>query len=202
MSPTAARKSPPRRRPGRPRSAQADQAIVAATLQLLMEDGYRGLRMEAVVARSGVGKATLYRRFGSKAELVASVVRHLNQDLRAPDTGSVRGDYVAISEAVLAAMRTTGAAVFLPRLLAESASDPELHAIFYENLVGPRRAALREVIERGLARGELREDLDVDLVIDILTGPHIYRALISAGDVEQLFGPAELYDTVMRGLAR
>jgi AcrR family transcriptional regulator len=202
VSGAAAQKTPSGRRPGRPRSAEADQAIVAATLELLLEDGYRGLRMEAVVARSGVGKATLYRRFGSKAELVASVVRHLNQGLQAPDTGSLSGDYEAISGAVLAAMRTTNAAVFLPRLLAESAGDEELHRIFYDNLVGPRRAALREILDRAVARGELREDLDLELVIDILTGPHIYRALISGGDVEQLFPPAELLDAVMRGLAR
>src|SRR3954451_21204000 len=198
----AAAKTPPGRRPGRPRSAQADQAIVAATLELLMEDGYRGLRMEAVVARSGVGKATLYRRFGSKAQLVADVVRHLHQELTAPDTGSLAGDWEAISASVLAAARTTNSAVFLPRLLAESAGDPELHRIFYENLVQPRREATREVLERAVARGELRGDVDLELVMDVLVGPIIYRLLIAGGDVEQLPTPGELLDLLMRGLAR
>lgn len=194
--------TPPGRKPGRPRSAAADQAIVAATLAVLMEDGYRGLRMEAVVARSGVGKATLYRRFGSKEELVAHVVRHLNQGITAPDTGSLLGDWEALAGAVLAAARTSQSAVFLPRLLAESAGDPELHPIFYENLVHPRRAALREVLERAVERGELRPDLDLELVIDVLTGPVIYRLLLSGGDVEQLSSPAELLALLMRGLAR
>ena len=155
-----------------------------------MEDGYRGLRMEAVVARSGVGKATLYRRFGSKQELVGHVVRHLNQALTAPDTGSLAGDWDALAESVLAAARTTNSAVFLPRLLAESAGDPELHRIFYENLVQPRREATREVLERAVARGELRDDVDLELVMDVLVGPIIYRLLISGGDVEQLPTPA------------
>jgi AcrR family transcriptional regulator len=202
MSGAAVQKTPPGRRPGRPRSAEADQAIVAATLELLLEDGYRALRMEAVVARSGVGKATLYRRFASKAELVASVVRHLNQGIAAPDTGSLLGDWETLAGAVLAAAQTTQSAVFLPRLLAESAGDPELHRIFYENLVQPRRTALREVLERAVERGELRADVDLELVIDVLTGPVIYRLLLSAGDVEQLPAPGELLELLMRGLAR
>jgi AcrR family transcriptional regulator len=168
----------------------------------LLEGGYRTLTMEAVRARSGVGKATLYRRFGSKEELVAHVVRHLHQDLGAPDTGSLRGDYEAIASAALATARTTNGAVFLPRLLAEAVGEPELHAIFYENLVRPRRTALLEILHRAVARGELRDDVDLELVIDLLTGPHIYRALISGGDMAQLFAPAELLDVVMRGLAR
>jgi AcrR family transcriptional regulator len=202
VSSAAAQKMPPGRRPGRPRSAEADQAIVAATVAVLMEDGYRGLRMEAVVARSGVGKATLYRRFGSKPELVAHVVRHLNRGITAPDTGSLEGDWLALADTVLSAARTTNSAVFLPRLLAESAGDPELHRIFYENLVEPRRSATREVLERAIARGELREDLDLELAMDVLVGPIIYRLLIAGGDIEQLPDPAEFLAFVMRGLAR
>jgi AcrR family transcriptional regulator len=202
VSPALEQTTPPGRRPGRPRSTEADQAIVAATLAVLMEDGYRGLRMEAVVARSGVGKATLYRRFGSKEDLVAHVVRHLNQGITAPDTGSLSGDWEAIAASVLAASRSTDAAVFLPRLLAESAGIPELHRIFYDNLVAPRRAAMREVLEHAITRGELRDDLDFELVLDVFVGPIIYRLLISAGDVEQLPTPAELLELLMRGLAR
>jgi AcrR family transcriptional regulator len=194
--------APAARRPGRPRSSEADEAIVRATMELLLEDGYRALTMEAVRARSGVGKATLYRRFGSKAQLVAHVVRHLNQDVSAPDTGSLRGDYEAISALVLSAARSTNAAVFLPRLLADAAGEPELHRIFYDNLVGPRRAAMLEVLRRAVARGELREDVDLELVVDLLAGPHIYRVLIAGGDVEQLWPPGELLDVIMRGLAR
>jgi AcrR family transcriptional regulator len=171
-------------------------------MELLLEDGYRALTMEAVRARSGVGKATLYRRFGSKEALVAHVVRHLHQDVSAPDTGSLLGDYEAIAAMVVSATRSTNAAVFLPRLLAEAAGEPELHRIFYDNLVGPRRAALLAVLRRAVARGELREDVDLELVVDLLTGPHIYRALISGGDVEQLWAPGELLEAVMRGLAR
>ncbi len=199
---SAAPQTPPGRKPGRPRSTEADEAILAATLELLLEDGYRALTMEAVRARSGVGKATLYRRFGSKEELVASAVRHLHQDLAAPDTGSLRGDYEAISAAVLAAARSSNAPLLMPRLLAESTGNPELHRIFFENLVRPRRAALLEIVRRAVERGELRDDLDSELVVDVLTGPHIYRLLISGGDVEQLVRPAKLLELITRGIAR
>jgi AcrR family transcriptional regulator len=188
------------RRPGRPRSAAADSAIVQATLELLLEEGYRGLTMEQVRARAGVGKATLYRRYGSKQDLVADAVRHLNQEIPLPDTGTVRGDILAVVGAVLAAAARVGAATFMPRMLAESAGDPEMHAIFYENLVAPRRAVMAEVLRRGIERGELRADLDVELAIDVLTGPWIYRLLISGGDMRDM-KPQTLLDLVLGGIA-
>ncbi len=187
------------RPPGRPRSTAADEAIVRAVLELLLEHGYRGTTMEQVRARAGVGKATLYRRYGSKEELVADAVRHLNQEVPLPDTGNVRDDIMAVASSVLAAAARVGAATFMPRMLAESAGDAEMHAIFYENLVAPRRAVMAEVLRRGVERGELREDLDVELAIDVLTGPWVYRLLISGG-VMPSTDPRMLLDLVMGGI--
>ena len=191
------------RRPGRPRSAAADASIVRATLELLLEGGYRGLTMEQVRARAGVGKATLYRRYGSKEELVAEAVRHLNQPIPAPDTGSVREDILVVARAVLEGAARVGAATFIPRMLAEGAGDPEMHAIFYENLVAPRRAIMAEVLRNGIARGELRRDLDVELAIDVITGPWVYRLLISGGDTSMVLAidPDRLLDVVLPGMA-
>ncbi len=191
------------RRPGRPRSAAADASIVRATLELLLEGGYRGLTMEQVRARAGVGKATLYRRYGSKEELVAEAVRHLNQPIPAPDTGSVREDILVVARAVLEGAARVGAATFIPRMLAEGAGDPEMHAIFYENLVAPRRAIMAEVLRNGIARGELRRDLDVELAIDVITGPWVYRLLISGGDTSMVLAidPERLLDVVLPGMA-
>jgi AcrR family transcriptional regulator len=188
-----------RRRPGRPRSAAADSAILQATLELLLDTGYRGLTMEQVREKAGVGKATLYRRYGSKQELVTAVVRHLNQDIPLPDKGNVRDDILAVAGSVLAAAARVGAATFMPRMLAESAGDPEMHRIFYENLVAPRRAVMAEVLRRGVRRSELRADLDVELAIDVLTGPWIYRLLISAGDMRDM-RPQPLLDLIMGGI--
>jgi AcrR family transcriptional regulator len=197
------RRAPQERRPGRPRSAAADAAIVRATLELLLENGYRGMTMEQVRARAGVGKATLYRRHGSKQELVAEAVRHLNQTIELPDTGAVRADILILARSVQAGAERVEFATFVPRLLAEAVGDPEMHAIFYENLVAPRRAIMAEVLRRGIARGELRPDLDVELAIDVLTGPWVYRLLISGGDATALYraDPTELLDLVLGGLA-
>ena len=188
------------RRPGRPRSAAADSAILQATLELLLDVGYRGLTMEQVRARAGVGKATLYRRYGSKQELVTAVVRHLGQHIPVPDTGNVRDDILAVASSVLAAAARVGAATFMPRMLAESAGDPEMHAIFYENLVAPRRAVMAEVLRRGIERGELRAGLDVELAIDMLTGPWVYRLLIAGGEMPHI-DPAALLDLIFEGIA-
>ena len=192
------------RRPGRPRSAAADAAIARATLELLLEGGYRGLTMEQVRARAGVGKATLYRRHGSKQALVAEAIRHLNQPLAEPDTGSTRTDILTVARSVIAGAERVEFASFAPRLLAESAGDPEMHAIFYENLVAPRRAVMAKVLRRGVERGELREDLDVELAIDVLTGPWVYRLLIMGGDPTEIYrtDPTELLDLILGGLAR
>ena len=191
------------RRPGRPRSAAADASIVQATLAVLLEEGYRGLTMEQVRARAGVGKATLYRRYGSKQDLVAEAIRHLNQPIDRPDTGSVRADILAVVRSVLAGAERVGFASFVPRLLAESAGDREMHAIFYANLVAPRRAVMGEVLRRGVARGELRADLDVELAIDLLTGPWVYRLLIAGGDASAVYAldPSGLLDLILAGIA-
>ena len=87
---------------GRPRSAEADEAILQAALELLAESGYRALTMEKVRASSGVGKATIYRRYGSKEELVAAAIVHLNSDIPLPDdTGTLQGDFAATAQSVL-----------------------------------------------------------------------------------------------------
>ena len=85
----------PRRMPGRPRSEASHQAIIQATLELLIEVGYGALTMDAVRDRAGVGKATIYRRWSSKEELVRDTIVFLHEDFAAPDTGSLRGDYDA-----------------------------------------------------------------------------------------------------------
>ena len=193
---------PARRPPGRPRSARADTAIVQATLALLVEDGYRALTMERVRERAGVGKATLYRRYASKAALVKAAVVHLHADLPPFDTGTLRGDLVALSEAAIGLVETTGMATLMPRLLSEVVDDPEMHAIFSANLVEPRRQILREILARGQARGELREDLDLELCIDMLAGPIVYRVIVSGGRVDGLARmPERMLELLLDGIA-
>ena len=175
------------RGPGRPRSARADMAIIEATLQLLLSDGYRALTMERVRERAGVGKATLYRRYASKEDLVQAAIVHLNQGIEVPaDTGTLRSDFVAVTRALLAGAEATGALTFMPRMLAEVVHDHELRRIFYGALVQPRRDALETILRRAVDRGEIRDDLDLDLAIDLIAGPMVYRILITGGELERL----------------
>ena len=172
-----------RRPPGRPRSERSHLAIVGATLQLLVEVGFERLTMEQVQRRAGVGKATIYRRWASKEELVKEAIQHFSAELPVPDTGSLAEDYTLIARAAAQIAENRDAALLMPRLLAEASHDADLHAIFSAQLVEPRRRVLRIALERARERGEIRADIDLELTIDMLVGPIIYRFLITGGDL-------------------
>jgi AcrR family transcriptional regulator len=172
------------RRPGRPRSAEAHQAILAATLQVLIDQGYAQMSMERVAERAGVGKATIYRRWKNKSELVAEALSNLRTEQAPPDEGSLRADVLELSKRQLGVMRAQPRFPRLgPRLLAESADDPELHGIVRGNLLDPIRSLIAELLERAIKRGEVRKDIDVERVVDLLHGPIIYRFLMSGADM-------------------
>ena len=190
----------PRRAPGRPRSEASHQAIIHATLDLLLEAGYGSLTMESVRQRAGVGKATIYRRWASKQELVRDAIVSMHEDFTAIDTGSLRGDYAAIAAQVRSSAQRAAGATFMPRLLGEAVNDPELHAIFYENLVRPRREALGGILRKAIERGELRGDVDVELMIDLFAGPAVYRMLITGGDTSKMFAVEAQLDALLNGL--
>jgi AcrR family transcriptional regulator len=190
------------RAPGRPRSAEADLAIVRATLQVLGEDGYRGLSVEKVRAVAGVGKATIYRRYPSREALVKAAVSHLQGTLEVPeDQGSLRADFAALAHVVASTARQTGGTGFMARMLSEAGQEPDVHEIFMATLVDPRRAAVRTLVERAVARGEVRADVDPDLAIDLIVGPMIYRTLLGGIAAEALEQRAlAVFDTVFEGL--
>ena len=189
------------RRPGRPRSPEAHAAILRAALELAVEGGLRGLSMEAIAARAGVGKATIYRRWKTKEALFTEAISSIAVNPEVPDTGSVRGDFEAASGAAVGRMAPEAFRV-LPRLMADAADDPELLEALHAALVRPRRAAIGAVLRRGIDRGELRPDIDVDLVSDMLIGPLIARVLLSGGDPRALEGlPMRVYDALAAGIA-
>jgi AcrR family transcriptional regulator len=189
------------RRPGRPRSAEAHAAILRAALELAAESGLRGLSMEAIAARAGVGKATIYRRWKTKEALIAEALRSIALAPDVPDTGSVRGDIEAASSAAMGRLSPEAFRV-LPRLMAEAGDDPDLLDALDTALIGPRRAIIGAILRRGVARGELRADVDVDLVIDMLMGPVIARVLMRGGDGRALADlTTRVYDTLAAGVA-
>jgi AcrR family transcriptional regulator len=181
--------SAPARGRGRPRSAEAHQAIVSATLALLDEIGYRALTIEAVAARAGVGKTTIYRRWSSKLELVIEAVGEMRPPSPTEDTGSLQGDFLAFQRGQISRVAAGPMPRIAPRLLAESVNDRELHEGVQRELIDPIRTAIGEVLQRGVDRGELRADLDLELATDVIHGTVVYRILRSQGDLLAAVAP-------------
>ena len=170
----------PVRPPGRPRSAQADEAIVDATIALLHDEGFDRLSMDAVAARAGVGKATIYRRWPSKEALVIEAVARRSDPFPADVSGSIHERLVAILDGILTTSRT-GVGRLLPCMVGASVTNPTLAAHYRKQIIEPRRARIGEVIRDAIRSGELRHDLDVDAAIDAIVGPLVYR-IVFAGD--------------------
>ena len=173
----------PARRPGRPRSEQADKAILAAALRLLAVEGARAFSMEAVAAEAGVGKTTVYRRWSSKGELAGAAIQLLRPPGPPEDSGSFEGDLEAFGRGQGGRARDTGLVDLLPRFAVAALADPELRPLVIEGVVGPVRAILAELVRRGIDRGELAPDLDVEVAVDLLHGTTIYRILMSEADL-------------------
>jgi AcrR family transcriptional regulator len=187
------------RGPGRPRSAEADEAILDAARELFAELGYEGLSMEAVAAEAGVGKATIYRRYASKSELVMATCAAVSEMVREPtDTGSLRGDLEVIVRNVCRMLTTTVNGRLLPQMVAEAARNPELDASKHR-FVAQRRTVCLEALHRAVERGEITAASDADAVADLVTGPLFYRHLLSGQALDGAFRRAHV-DNVMRAL--
>jgi AcrR family transcriptional regulator len=188
--------------PGRPRSPEAEGAILDATLWLLAQDGLEGLSMDAVAARAGVGKATIYRRWPSREDLVKSALGTLTSEIVLPNTGHVRDDLISLLQQFQRAVTRTLPDEFRPRLIAITLSSPRLFDVFLANVLQPRRQAFVDVLERGKARGELRPDLDADFAFLLIHGPILQMALIGGGrGLSNPETPASLVDALLEGLA-
>lgn len=188
------------RPPGRPRSAEADRAILRAAVDLLADEGYGGVTMEGVAARAGVGKATVYRRWASKSALVVDAVTACRDSgCQAPDTGSARDDLLAFVRGFRDVLRTSDAGRVMPALVAELAHNAELAATFREGFVAPRRARIFETLRRGIERGEVRPDVDPDLVADALVALLQHRFLITGMEIDDGL-PERLLDMIWQGI--
>ena len=190
------------RGPGRPRSPELDHTICRAAIDLLAEESYDALSIEAVAARAGCGKATIYRRWGSKSALVVDAVAACRDaGLAPPDTGSVRDDLLAFVRGFMHHLRTSDAGRVMPALVAEMARNADLATAFRAGFIQPRRARVLEAVRRGVERGELRLDVDADLVADGVVAVLQYRFLITGMEIDEDL-PGRLVDMLWRGIAR
>jgi AcrR family transcriptional regulator len=158
---------------GRPRSEEAHQAILDATLELLAEVGFSALTVEGVASRAGVGKATIYRRWASKLPLVVEAFGGLPA-LEDADTGSLERDLKTMLRAYLELFHKTPLGTVLPSLAGERAHNAELSKIFDPVMRG-RRQPLVRALQRAAARGEVPRDLDLELAADLVVGPIAVR---------------------------
>jgi AcrR family transcriptional regulator len=165
-----------RQRSGRPRDGRIDSEVVSAVLDALKKGGYRAVTIDSVARRVGRARSSLYRRWPSKRHLVAYAVVNEMGDNPAADTGSVLPDLeAAVSTFLRAFVGPLGDA--LAGLVADMAQDQTLASVIRKEVLAPRRKSMRDALERGQARGEVRHDFDVELVLDMLTGPFYFRTL-------------------------
>lgn len=172
---------------GRPRDASRDAALRTAAMEVLAEVGYRALTMDAVAARARAGKATIYRRWESKLDLVIDTCTQLVQrNIPEPDSGSVDGDLREFLSA-FASLLTGPAGKAAQALVGELPHEPELAAAFRASFLLPQRDVLRHIIERGIERGEIRTEAPLDTVVELAGAALIYRLMISGEQLDTRF---------------
>jgi len=155
----------------------AHEAIRRAALTLFIDQGVEGMSIEAVAAKAGVGKASIYRRWQSKEELVIDAVIEVFADPPIPHTGHVRDDLVQSTRDLQALMSSSPTGDVFPRMAAEVARRTPLGRLYAARVIGPRRTVFEETLRRGVARGELSSAIDVDLTVDHLVGTLLLRKL-------------------------
>lgn len=188
------------RGPGRPRDPAAGEAILRATLSLLAEDGYDGLSIDGIADRAGVGKATIYRRWASKEEVVAAAARHLSEQVPVPDTGELRGDLMAIADGLTTVFADPATARLVGALVARMPHDPALASGLREGFLAARRRAARVVLQGAQDRGEIAAEGDLEVAVDLLAAPFYYRMLISGAPIDRAFA-RRVVDAVLAWLA-
>lgn len=180
------------RRPGRPRSEGVDEALLDATMALAGEVGMHAMSMDDLAHRAGVSKATIYRRWPSREALVLDAFAHAIRPFDLVDTGSLRGDLDAYLRELGRRMQTGRTSDVLPDLISAAARDEALRESLDE-WVRHRRQPLNTILGRGVQRGELARDSDLDTIIDALIGAFTYRRLLSHAPLDDAFVAALLH---------
>ncbi len=191
----------PRTRPGRPRSEQSRAAVLRATSELMHEVGLRAMTTEEIASRSGASKATIYKWWPNKyAVAIEAFLSEMMAESPDPDTGSAREDFRRALRGLIHFYTGRVGRVFA-QLVGEAQFDPKIGAELRDHLVGSRRELVRAIWDRGVARGELRADVDPEVAIDLIFGPAMYRLVAGHAPLDD--GAAEaVVDAAIRGLAR
>lgn len=184
---------------GRQRSVTSEAAILSATMELLEQMPLREITIEAIAAKARVGKATIYKWWPNKAHLALDAyLKHMKSNVAVPNTGSARRDFTIQMQAVMRFYTSSVGHIFR-QFLAEGQSDREFAALFLERFLRPRRHEVTIIWERGVERGEINGDLDLELVLDLIYGPMIFRLI--AGQAPLNSGASKaIVDAVFDGI--
>jgi len=190
----------PRPRAGRPRSVESRRAIIQSAMHILQNDGYAALNIEAIAAKAGVSKQTIYRWWSSAAFIVleALIADMPSQEGLVPDTGSIRGDLQELVRPPVRALSQRRGAVY-KALIAEAQADPRFAEAFRAQLMSAHREIVRAVVARAQLRGEVPFEVDGDLAADLVYGPILYRLLNGHATLDETFA-FDLIDAVVSGL--
>ena len=165
-----------RRRPGARKDPEADRLILETAHRLLRELGYDRLTMDAVAREAGVARTTVYRRYRDKADLVSAAI----ETLRAPSKRSASGDARRDLIAHLDGVRRNYGVSLAGTLLMEEPYNPQLLELFRERMVTPQRDIVADTIKEGIERGQIRADVDIERILDILLGA-FFAAVFAGG---------------------
>jgi AcrR family transcriptional regulator len=190
-----------KRRSGRPRSAQIDSAVLKATGELLAEKSYAATSIETIARRAGIGKATIYRRWRSKEELVVALLSDVAADVEpVPDLGDTRTELLRlVSEAIVVTTQTPTGGI-IQGLASEFSRNPKLGRLVRERVISMRRGEVGAVLKRGIARGDLRADADAEIAHELLIGPVYYHLLLGGKQLDEQFAE-RIVDAFLRGAA-
>lgn len=167
-----------------PRVERSRRVILSAAIDLLGEVGYGGLTIEAVAARAGVGKSTIYRHWSGKLDLIEDAIRTLKASVVVPPSGSVRERLTAVLQQVAAHIAESAC---LPAVIDAAERDPEVCAI-QRRVARDRRQLVVDLLAEGVAAGEVPPNLDLHLLADCLIGPIVVRRLLD----HEPFDPARV----------
>jgi AcrR family transcriptional regulator len=186
------------RTPGRPRSTTADEAILDAAVEIFGERGFEGLSVEDVAARAGVSKATIYRRYPSKVDLVVAAASCLAADeIAFPDTGNLGDDLRGLAHSLIKAFNDSAVGRVMPVMVFERRRYPALDE-GYQRFLSDRKARTRQLLRRAVDRGELPDDTNVEVMSSMLVGPIFHRFLVTREPIDDSFVDA-LVDALLRG---
>ncbi len=180
----------PTRQPGRPRSEKSRRAILAATQRLLESGTVRELSIEGIAREAGVGKTTIYRWWPNKAAVVIDAFFDKVVAATSFPEAETAAETLALQAASLVEALSGPYGRIVAEIIAEGQSDPSILETYRETFLFHRRAAAREIIERGIAEGEFDSDLDVELAMDLLYGPVYFRLLLGHAPLDDSFARA------------